>query len=219
MEEQALLDKMSQAIIALDKDAAVEAAQEAVSCGMSPLKAIEEGLQPGIQTVGERFENFECYLPELIGSAEAFKAAMDVLEPLIAKLSENKETSGTVVMGTVKGDIHKIGKDIVVLLLKTRGFNVIDLGEDVAASEFLKAAQKYQADIIGLSALLNTTMPAQQEVIKLFKEQGIRDDYTIMVGGAPINQKWTDQIGADGYAKTAESAVKLALELMQERAV
>ena len=120
-------------------------------------------------------------------------------------------------MGTVKGDIHKIGKDIVVLLLKTRGFNVIDLGEDIKASEFLKSALDHQADIIGLSALLNTTMPAQQDVINLFKEQGIRDDYVILVGGAPISQNWADEIGADGYAKTAEEAVKMALNFMKRK--
>lgn len=218
MGDHELLEKMSQAIIALDKDAAVAAAEEAIATNMSPLKAIEEGLQPGIQTVGDRFEAFECFLPELIGSAEAFKAAMDVLEPVIAKMSENQKSSGTVVMGTVKGDIHKIGKDIVVLLLKTRGFKVIDLGEDIPASEFLKAAQKHDADIIGLSALLNTTMPAQQEVIKLFSEEGIRDNFTVMIGGAPVSQKWADEIGADGYAKTAEEAVKLALDLMKKKA-
>lgn len=218
MGEQEILEKMSQAIIALDKDAAVEAAKEAVAVNMSPLKAIEQGLQPGIRTVGDRFEAFECFLPELIGSAEVFKAAMEVLEPVIAQMSESQESSGKVIMGTVKGDIHKIGKDIVVLLLKTRGFDVIDLGEDVPASEFLKAAQKHKADIIGLSALLNTTMPAQQEVIKLFKEEGIRANFTIMVGGAPVSQKWADEIGADGYAKTAEEAVRLALELMRKKA-
>jgi len=218
MGDHELLEKMSQAIIALDKEAAVAAAEEAVAANMSPLKAIEEGLQPGIQTVGDRFEAFECFLPELIGSAEAFKAAMDILEPVIAKMSENQKSSGTVVMGTVKGDIHKIGKDIVVLLLKTRGFKVIDLGEDIPASEFLKAAQKHDADIIGLSALLNTTMPAQQEVIKLFSEEGIRGNFTIMVGGAPVSQKWADEIGADGYAKTAEEAVKVALDLMKKKA-
>lgn len=217
MAAQELLEKMSRAIIALDKDAAVAAVEEAISAGMSPLTAIEGGLQPGMQTVGDRFENFDCFLPELIGSAEVFKAAMDRLEPVIAGMSEGKESRGTVVMGTVKGDIHKIGKDIVVLLLKTRGFNVIDLGEDQPAGEFLKAAQKHRADIIGLSALLNTTMPAQQEVIKLFREQGIRDNYFIMVGGAPVTRKWADEIGADGYAKTAEEGVKLAASFMKRK--
>jgi len=217
MGEQDLLERMSQAIIALDKDAAVAAAKEAVASGMSPIKAIEEGLQPGIQTVGDRFESFEMFLPELIGSADTFKAAMEVLEPIIAKMSGEKQSSGTVVMGTVKGDIHKIGKDIVVLLLKTRGFNVIDLGEDIKASEFLKSALDHKADIIGLSALLNTTMPAQQDVINLFKEQGIRDDYIILLGGAPVSQNWADEIGADGYAKTAEEAVKMALKFMKRR--
>jgi len=214
MGEQALLEKLSQAVIALDREAAVAATKEALAANMSPLKAIEEGLQPGIQTVGDRFETFECYLPELIGSAKVFRAAMNVLEPVIAKISASQKSSGTVVMGTVKGDIHKIGKDIVVLLLKTRGFHVIDLGEDVPASAFLKSAQKHKADIIGLSALLNTTMPAQQEVVKLFAEQGVRDDHHIIIGGAPVSRKWADEIGADGYAKTAEQGVKLALELM-----
>jgi corrinoid protein of di/trimethylamine methyltransferase len=219
MEERELLDKLTRAIIALDKEAAVAAVNEAVAADMSPLKAIEEGLQPGMQTVGDRFEAFELYLPELIGSAEAFKAAMDVLEPIIVKMSEDHKSSGTVVMGTVKGDIHKIGKDIVTLLLKTRGFHVVDLGENIAASQFLKAAQENDADIIGLSALLNTTMPAQREVIKLFSEEGVRRNYRIMVGGAPVSQAWADEIGADGYAKTAEQAVKLALELMKKKAI
>lgn len=218
MGDYELFEKMSQAIIALDKGAAVAAAEEAISAGISPLKAIEEGLQPGIQTVGERFEALECFLPELIGAAEAFTAAIDALKPTIANMNENQESIGTVVMGTVKGDIHKIGKDIVVLLLKTRGLNVIDLGEDISASDFLRAAQKHNADIIGLSALLNTTMPAQQEVVNLFKEQGIRENHSIMVGGAPVSQKWADEIGADGYAKTAEEAVKIALDLIKKKA-
>ena len=218
MGETELFEKVSKAIIDVDKDTAVAAAKEALEKGISPLKVIEGGLQVGINTVGERFENFECFLPEMIGSAEAFTAAMDVLEPEIAKLSDKKESSGTVVMGTVKGDIHKIGKDIVVLLLKTRGFEVIDLGEDVPASRFLEEAAQNNADIIALSALLNTTMPAQQDVIKLLTEQGVRDNYRIMVGGAPVTQKWADEIEADGYAKTAEDAVQLALDFMAKKA-
>ena len=212
-----LFKKMEQAIIDLDKDAAVVAAKEALASGISPLEAIENGLQVGINTVGERFEAFECFLPELIGSADAFNAAMEVLEPEIAKMTENKKVSGVVVIGTVKGDIHKIGKDIVTLLLKTRGFKVIDLGEDVPASSFLKAVDEHNADIIALSALLNTTMPAQQDVIKLLTEQSVRSKYSIMVGGAPVTQEWADKIGADGYAKTAEEAVTLAQDLMVKR--
>ena len=116
-----------------------------------------------------------------------------------------------------RGDIHKIGKDIVVLLLKTRGFEVHDLGEDVPASEFLKAAENFNADIVGLSALLNTTMPAQQDVINLFKEQGVREKYKLMVGGAPVTQEWADEIGADAYAKTAEEGVSIALTYMSKK--
>jgi len=218
MNDKRLLEQMAQAIIKLDRDEVVHLTRAALANGIPPLKAIEEGLQSGMQAVGERFENFECFLPELIGSAEAFKAAMDELEPVIAQMSAHQKTQGTVVMGTVKGDIHKIGKDIVALLLKTRGFKVVNLGEDIPASRFLNAAQEHKADIIGLSSLLNTTMPAQQEVIDLFSEVGIRGQFAFMVGGAPISQNWADQIGADGYAKTAEGAVKLALALMKAKA-
>ncbi len=217
MENNELLQKMSQAIIDLKKDVVVSIVNEGLTAGLSPLEMIEGGLQVGINTVGDSFEAFECFLPELIGSAEAFNAAMEILEPIIAEMSGDKETSGIVVIGTVKGDIHKIGKDIVTLLLKTRGFEVIDLGEDVPASKFLEAADKNSADIIALSALLNTTMPAQQDVIKLLTEQNVRSRYSIMVGGAPVTQDWAEEIGADGYAKTAEEAVRLAQDLMAKR--
>jgi trimethylamine corrinoid protein len=217
MEENEILVKLKQAVIGLNQDAAVAAAKEAIAAGVAPLKAIEEGLQPGVEIIGDKFDKLECFLPELIGSAKVFRAAVDVLEPEIAKLGVSKHASGIAVIGTVKGDIHKIGKDIVVLLLKTRGFEVHDLGEDVPASEFLKAAENFKADIVGLSALLNTTMPAQQDVINLFKEQGVREKYAIIVGGAPVTQEWANEIGADAYAKTAEEGVSMALTYMAEK--
>jgi trimethylamine corrinoid protein len=216
MGENEILVKLKQAVIDLNQDAAMAAAKEAIEAGVEPLKAIEEGLQPGIEIIGDKFDKLECFLPELIGSANVFRAAVDVFEPEIAKSGISKHTSGIAVIGTVKGDIHKIGKDIVVLLLKTRGFEVHDLGEDVPASEFLKAAENFNADIVGLSALLNTTMPAQQDVINLFKEQGVREKYMLMVGGAPVTQEWADEIGADAYAKTAEEGVSIALKHMSE---
>lgn len=217
MGEKEVLAKLKQAVIDLNQDAAVAAAKEAIAAGVEPLKAIEEGLQPGVVIIGDKFDKLECFLPELIGSAKVFSAAVDVLEPEIAKVGVAKHTSGIAVIGTVKGDIHKIGKDIVVLLLKTRGFEVHDLGEDVPASEFLKAAQNFNADIVGLSALLNTTMPAQQDVINLFKEQGVRKKYMMIVGGAPVTQEWADEIGADAYAKTAEDGVSIALTYISEK--
>lgn len=216
MGENEILAKLKQAVIDLNQNAAVAAAKEAIAACVEPLKAIEEGLQPGIEIIGDKFDKLECFLPELIGSANVFRAAVDVFEPEIAKLGVSKHTSGIAVIGTVKGDIHKIGKDIVVLLLKTRGFEVHDLGEDVPASEFLKAAENFNANIVGLSALLNTTMPAQQDVINLFKEQGVREKYMLMVGGAPVSQEWADEIGADAYAKTAEEGVNIALKHMSE---
>ena len=217
MEEKEVLIKLKQAVIDLNMDAAVAAAKASIAAGVEPLKAIEEGLQPGVEIIGDKFDKLECFLPELIGSAKVFRAAVDVLEPEIAKLGVTKHTSGIAVIGTVKGDIHKIGKDIVVLLLKTRGFEVHDLGEDVPASEFLKAAENFNADVVGLSALLNTTMPAQQDVINLFKEQGVREKYMMIVGGAPVTQDWANEIGADAYAKTAEDGVSIALAYISEK--
>ena len=214
MNQTQLLEELNQAVIALDIDLAVQLTDDAMAAGMDPLVAIEQGLQPGIFTIGERFERLECFLPELIKSAKVFQAAMKVMEPVILARGSGKKARGVIVMGTVKGDIHKIGKDIVVMLWRTRGFEVHDLGEDIPASEFLKAAREHKADIVGLSALLNTTMPAQQDVIRLFAEQGVRDDYKILIGGAPVTQAWADQIGADGYAQTAQDGVTWAMEML-----
>jgi trimethylamine corrinoid protein len=217
MDPKAIVARLKEAIVAIDEDRAVNTAQQAVTEGIDPLMAIEEGLQAGIQVIGDKFERLECFLPELMQAAKAFKAAMDVLEPEIAKQGAVQERRGVVVVGTVKGDIHKIGKDIVALLLKTRGFEVHDLGEDVPASGFMRAAMQHKADIIGLSALLNTTMTEQQEVLDLLREEDLRDRYMVILGGAPVSQAWADEIGADAYAQTAEEGVNLALQYMADK--
>ena len=217
MDAKEIVAQLKDAILAIDEDRAISTARQAVEEGVDPLLAIEEGLQPGIQVIGEKFERLECFLPELMQAANAFKAAMDILEPEIVKQGAVQERRGVVVLGTVKGDIHKIGKDIVALLLKTRGFEVHDLGEDVPASGFMRAAMQHKADIIGLSALLNTTMAEQQEVVDLLREEELRDRYMVMLGGAPVSQAWADEIGADAYAQTAEEGVKLALQYMADK--
>ncbi|OQY06136.1 MAG: hypothetical protein B6I22_06085 [Desulfobacteraceae bacterium 4572_123] len=217
MSEEKILIDLKDAIIELDDEKVVEAARNLIDQGLHPLAGIEKGLSPGMTVIGDRFNMGECFLPELIRAGNTFNAGMKVLEPEILKLGENQSQAGVVVLGTVTGDVHKIGKEILAMLLKTRGFVVHNLGEDVSLSTFVSKAEELNADIIGMSALLTTTMPAQKEVIDFLKEKGIRDNFLVMIGGGPVNQEWSDEIGADGYAETAEEAVRLALKLVDAK--
>jgi len=217
MGSENILEIIKESMVQIDEQKVTRGVQEAASQGIDPLKTIEEGLSPGMVHIGDKFNRGECYLPELIKAADTFNAAMAILEPELKKSGSQKPATGTVVTGTVKGDIHNIGKDILGMLMKTRGFEVIDLGIDVAASTFMTTAEERNADIIAMSSLLTTTMPGQQEVIGLLKERGVRDKYITMVGGGPVNKDWADKIGADGYADTAEEAVRLAEELILAR--
>ena len=218
MSEEKIIEDLKEAIIELNEAKAVEATKNLIAQGIDPLVGVEKGLSSGMTIIGDKFNQGECFLPELIRAGNAFNAAIKVLEPEIMKRGEKQSQAGVVVLGTVTGDVHKIGKEILAMLLKTRGFVVHNLGEDVSMSTFVSKAEEYDADIIGMSALLTTTMPAQKEVIDFLKEKGIRDNFLVMVGGGPVNQKWSDEIGADGYAETAENAVQLALKLIDTRA-
>ncbi len=217
MSEEKIIEDLKEAIIELDEAQVVEAAKNLIAHGLDPLVGVEKGLSSGMTTVGDKFNLGECFLPELIRAGNTFNAAIKVLEPEIIKRGEKQSQAGVVVLGTVTGDVHKIGKEILAMLLKTRGFVVHNLGEDVSLSTFVSKAEELNADIIGMSALLTTTMPAQKEVIDFLKEKGIRDNFLVMVGGGPVNQKWSDEIGADGYAETAEVAVQLALRLIDTK--
>ncbi len=217
MSEEKIFTDLKNAIIELDDAKVVEAAKTLIDQGINPLAGIEKGLSSGMTVIGDQFNLGECFLPELIRAGNTFNAGMKVLEPEIMKLGENQSQVGVVVLGTVTGDVHKIGKEILAMLLKTRGFVVHNLGEDVSLSTFVSKAEELKADIIGMSALLTTTMPAQKEVIDFLKEKEIRDNFLIMVGGGPVNQEWSDEIGADGYAETAEEAVRLALKLVDTK--
>jgi len=170
-----------------------------------------------MKVIGDKFNKLEIYLPELMLAAGVFNSAMAVLKPHISAGKGESTKKGTVLIGTVKGDIHKIGKDIVAMLLETGGFEVHNLGEDVSTSTFIEEAEKVNADIIALSSLLTTTMAAQKDLVDILKEIGQREKYLIMVGGAPTSQKWTDEIGADIYGENAERAVSLALEYMAKK--
>jgi trimethylamine corrinoid protein len=217
MSEEKIIKDLKEAILELDDSKAVEASNNLIAEGINPLVGIEKGLSIGMTTIGDKFNQGECFLPELIRAGNTFNAAIKALEPEIMKRGESQRQAGVVVLGTVSGDVHKIGKDILGMLFKTRGFLVHNLGEDVSLPTFVGKAEELNADIIAMSALLTTTMPAQKEVIEFLKEKGIRDNFRIMVGGGPVNQKWSDEIGADGYAETAEEAVRLALDLVDTK--
>jgi methanogenic corrinoid protein MtbC1 len=181
---------------------------------------MEKELFPAIMSVGEKFEKGEYFLTDLMSAADAMRAASRVLGGAIRAESKGKMMSagiGKVVIGTVAGDIHDIGKNIVALLLEVNGFETVDLGKDVESMKFIERATEAEANIMALSALMTTTKPAQREVMDLVKEMGLRDKFLFMIGGAPTTSEWAEQIGADGWAETAEQGVKLAQELIKTR--
>jgi len=208
-----IYQKLAQAVIDGESEDAEALARHALEVGLEPLECINKGLTKGIQHVGELFADGECYLPELILSANAMKAALGVLEPAMLG-GKQREIVGKVVLGTVQGDLHEIGKNLVSIILTANGFHVIDIGVDKPVSEFIKAVKENNATIVGASALLTTTMMEQKKLIDALKEAGLRAQVKVMIGGAPVNQDYAKQIGADGYAENAVSAVKLAFRLV-----
>ena len=196
-------------ILAFDKATTLKMAQAAIDQDLDIPEVIQQAMTPAIVEVGKRFEAGKLYLPELQLSADTFATAMEVLRPKLLESKINLRPKGRVVIGTVKGDIHSIGKDLVATMLKVGGFEVIDLGVDVPSFTFLEQAEKTKANVIALSALLTTTMPAQREVIEALTEQKMRNKFKVIVGGAPIDQKWADKIGADAYGENAIEALRL----------
>ncbi len=212
MNKAEIFRQMSEAIVSGDREAARRLAEEAVRSGLDLAEVIEQGYVPGLQKVGELWEKGEYFLPELILSAEAMKGAMAVLEPALGRRTTSA-MGGKLVIGTVEGDIHDIGKNLVASMLQAGGFEVFDLGADVKLERFVAKAEEVGADLICLSALLTTTMAAQKRFIELLKDRGLRGKYKVLVGGAPASRKWADEIGADGYAENAVAAVKVAKSL------
>lgn len=208
-----LYSAMAKAVVDGDAAAAADLARSALDGRLSPAEALENGFVPGIRTVGELWEAGEYFLPELIASAEAMKAAAAVLRPALEADGAVSASAGTVVIGTVEGDIHDIGKNLVSAMLTANGFKVVDLGADVKLPAFLEAAESSGADLICLSALLTTTMLGQRRFIELLNERGLRGRYKVLVGGAPASRKWAEEIGADGYGESAPAAVREALIL------
>ena len=207
-----MYQKLAQAVIDGEPEDAVELAKQALEQGLDPLACISNGLTKGIQRVGELFASGEYFLPELIIGADAMKAALDILEPALLA-GQEREVVAKVVLGTVEGDLHEIGKTLVGTMLVANGFQVNDIGVDKPASEFINAIKESDATIVGASALLTTTMLQQEKLVEALKEAGLRDKVKVMVGGAPVTESFAKQIGADGYAEDAISAVDLAMRL------
>jgi methylmalonyl-CoA mutase cobalamin-binding domain/chain len=183
--------------------------------GMDPEKMLYDALIPSLEEVGARFERGDFFVPEMLIAARAMQGALDILRPLLAETGA--QTIGTYVMGTVKGDVHDIGKNLVNIMLEGAGFTVYDLGVNVAPEVFVEQVQEHKPDIVGFSAFLTTTMPMFKANINALEKAGIRDDVIVMVGGAPVTQEYADKVGADGYAADASSAVRLAKDLIARR--
>ena len=204
MAQEELMNEAKEAILAYDRAAAEDVARRALAAGMSPGDIMATGFIPGIQEIGELFESGEVFLPELMMAAQAMEGATMICNAALE--GPAAEAKGRVVIGTVRGDVHDIGKAIVIAYLKANGFEVTGLGRDVSAETFIAKASEFQADVIGMSALLTTTMEEQRKVAKRVKEEGL--PFKVVVGGAPCTQRWADQIGADAYAEDANDGVR-----------
>jgi len=217
MSETKLFEAMRQSVIDGAPETARTLAETGVKTGVDLLRAIHDGYVSGMSCVGEQFGQRRMFLPDMVAAAEAMKAAMGVLEPELNRLGTERPSSGTIVLGTAKGDIHEIGKTLVGTLLGANGFRVHDLGVDVPVEKFAAAAHELRADVVGVSALLTTTMNGQKKVVEFFDREGLRPKIKVIIGGAPVTRQWAEEIRSDGFAKDAVSAVALVRRLTQEK--
>jgi corrinoid protein of di/trimethylamine methyltransferase len=209
-----LFQEMAQSIVDGDSEAAVKLAQDAVQAGVNPLEAITNGFVVGVNKVGDAFSRGDAFLPELVMAGEAMKAAVSALEPEMQKRGTQRQVLGIVVLATVEGDIHEIGKSLVGTMLSAAGFQVVDLGVDVPTAKIVAKAREVNANLVALSALLTTTMVKQKEVVDILTKEGLRGAVKVMVGGAPVTRDWVQKIGADGYSEDAIGAVHIAKQLV-----
>lgn len=214
MSKEAILNKLKEAVEQLDNEMAEEGAREALAAGIEPTEAIQNGLAQGMNTISELFDEGEMFVPQILLAAEAFELAVAILTANMTASERSDSYVGRIIVHTVQGDIHDVGKNIVKTMLMASGYEVIDLGRDVAVDLVVKKAIELKVDIILGSALMTTTMPAQRDIIKALEEEGVRDKIKCMFGGAPVSQAWVDKIGADGYGENAAEAIVKAQELM-----
>lgn len=208
-----IIAKANEAIANFDNDAAAAAAQEGLDAGISPVEIIQDGFTAAMNEVGDQFEAGTLFLPHVIAASEAMTAGVDVLTPVLEALGSEMESKGKIVIGTIEGDIHSIGKDIVATMLKIAGFEVFDLGRDVPINDYVEKAKEVGAQVVASSALMTTTMVSQIQIEEQLKEAGLRDSLKTMVGGAPVTQDWADKIGADIYGENASDVVTKLKEI------
>jgi len=210
------LETLVKAVMDGEENEAIVAAKKVIEEDLAIDKIIK-ALTAGMREIGEQFARMEIFLPEMMMAAHTMKAVMRELEPELQKSATVMEKKGSIVIGTVEGDMHEIGKDIVITLLQVQGFEVHDLGINVNALDFVRKAEEINADIIGASSLMTTTMPNQKDVIEILKEKGVRDRYHVILGGAPVTQEWVDECGADSWGENAGKAVEILEHVMEER--
>ena len=206
------LEKVREDVLLGNISGVAEGCNALVASGMAPLKIISEGLIAGMSVVGKKFKAGDMFMPEVLMSAKAMAAGIEIVKPLIAE--EDVPTSGKVVIGTVEGDLHDIGKNLVVIMLESSGYEVVNLGVDIPPQKFVEAVREHKPQVLGLSALLTTTMLAMKDTIDELKEAGVRGDLKVIIGGAPVTADFAEEIGADGYAPDGPSAVELADKLL-----
>ena len=205
-------EELSKCVISGNLAKVTKVTQALIDEGVSPLDIINQGLIAGMSVVGARFKNGEMYVPEVLVAARSMRAGIELVKPLIA--DQDMPSAGKVLLGTVKGDLHDIGKNLVGMMLESRGYTVINAGIDVSAEKFVKAIKEHKPDILAMSALLTTTMLHMKDTIELMKEEGMKDQVKVIIGGAPISKDFADEVGADGFAPDAASAVDLCNRLL-----
>jgi len=211
-----IFQKISQAVLEGKREETLALVGDGIRQGIDPFELITRGLTPGLDQVGQKFEEGEYYLPDMMLAAEAMNGAIDFLDPhLTESKSEGREKAVRVVIGTVKGDMHSIGKDIVIMMMKASGMEIYDLGVDVPSTEFIRAVEENDARIVGISALMTTTIQEQKKIIDLLVEKNLRDKVKVIVGGAPLSEEWARKVGADAYAADSISGINKMKELLQ----
>ncbi|MDZ7762404.1 MAG: B12-binding domain-containing protein [Desulfovermiculus sp.] len=214
-EEQIFADA-KKSIVELNQSLAEEVAKKALDSGINGMELLENGYLPGLDEIGERFNAGSCFLPELIKSGKIMEKVVEIVNESLEDGGQSSSSKGKVLLATVEGDVHDIGKTIVASIFSANGFDVLDIGNDIPNDKIIDEAEKFGADIIGTSALLTTTMPQQKKLEEKLKERGLRDKYKTMIGGAPVTKKWAETIGADAYAEDASDGVKKAFSLLKK---